>query len=215
MLYHLKQKDYDILILKEMENDMTVLDTSIPYEKVLMVMARKTICKEIELNPEFHYVEFDESLKEAWCKLQTEVCLFENLDEARKKWDSMLTRDRDFFSKHFLFVANEQNELVGSAGLWYGNDFEESRLRVHYVAVGLSAQHKKIGQAMLSKLCMMYDLIPSKYPLYLATQSQSYGAIKLYSRLGFTPFLGAYKGCTEQKSKNAWQNVTEILRSKL
>ena len=29
---------------------MTVLDTSIPYEKVLMVMARKTIRKEIELN---------------------------------------------------------------------------------------------------------------------------------------------------------------------
>ena len=205
--------DYVILIL-EMENDMTVLDTSIPYEKVLMVMARRTIRKEIELNPEFHYVEFDESLKEAWCKLQTEVCLFENLDEARKKWDSMVTRDKDFFSKHFLFVANEKDELVGSAGLWYGSDFEESRLRVHYVAVGLSAQHKKIAQAMLTKLCMIYDTIPSKYPLYLATQSQSYGAIKLYSRLGFTPYLGAYKGCSEQKSKNAWQNVTEILRCK-
>ena len=108
-----------------MESFMTVLDTSIPYEKVLMVMARKTIRKEIELNQEFHYVEFDESLKEAWCKLQTEVCLFENLEEARKKWDSMLTRDKDFFSKHFLFVANENNELVGSAGLWFGNDFEE------------------------------------------------------------------------------------------
>ncbi|WP_270433754.1 GNAT family N-acetyltransferase [Holdemanella biformis] len=193
---------------------MTVLDTSIPYEKVLMIMARKTIRKEIELNPKFHYVEFDESLKEAWCKLQTQVCLFENIDEARKKWDSMLTRDKDFFSKHFLFVVNENNELVGSAGLWFGNDFEESRLRVHYVAVSLSAQHKKIAQAMLTKLCMMYDMIPSKYPLYLATQSQSYGAIKLYSRLGFTPYLGAYKGCTEQKSKNAWQNVTEILRCK-
>ena len=82
----MKCEDYDILSLKEMENEMTVLDTSIPYEKVLMVMARKTIRKEIELNSEFHYVEFDESLKEAWCKLQTEVCLFENLDEARKKW---------------------------------------------------------------------------------------------------------------------------------
>ena len=39
-----------------MENDMTVLDTSIPYEKVLMVMTRKTIRKEIELNQEFHYL---------------------------------------------------------------------------------------------------------------------------------------------------------------
>ena len=119
---------------------MTVLDTSIPYEKVLMVMARKTIRKEIELNQEFHYVEFDESLKEAWCKLQTEVCLFENIEEARKKWDSMLTRDKDFFSKHFLFVANENNELVGSAGLWFGNDFEgriSIPMNLFWIALGL------------------------------------------------------------------------------
>lgn len=87
---------------------MTILDTSIPYEKVLMVMARKTIRKENKLNSEFHYVGFDESLKEAWCKLQTKVCLFEKIEEARKKWDSMLTRDKDFFSKYFLFVANEE-----------------------------------------------------------------------------------------------------------
>ncbi len=76
---------------------MTVLDTSIPYEKVLMVMARKTIRKEIELNPKFHYVEFDESLKRSLVQATDQVCLFENIDEARKKWDSMLTRDRDFF----------------------------------------------------------------------------------------------------------------------
>jgi hypothetical protein len=136
----LKQGDYDILILKEMESFMTVLDTSIPYEKVLMIMARKTIRKEIELNPKFHYVEFDESLKEAWCKLQTEVCLFENLEEARKKWDSMLTRDKDFFSKYFLFVANEKDELVGSAGLWYGNDFDFWNSKVDGVFLAICSQ---------------------------------------------------------------------------
>lgn len=160
-------------------------------------------------------LNFDESLKEALVQCnKPRFDLFENLEEARKKWDNMLTRDKDFFSKHFLFVANENNELVGSAGLGLEMILKKVRLRVHYVAVSLSAQHKKIAQAMLTKLCMMYDTIPIKYPLYLATQSQSYGAIKLYSRLGFTPYLGAYKGCTEQKSKNAWQNVTEILRSK-
>ena len=195
------------------ENSMTVLDREIPYIKVLMVMARKTIRKEVNLNSDYCYVPFDASLKDAWCKLQTEVGLFETLQEAQKKWDSMVLRDADFFSKHFLFVVNEKNELVGSAGLWYGNDFDDNRLRVHYVAVSQSAQHQKIGQAMLTKLCMMYDRIPGKYPLYLATQSQSYGAIKLYSRLGFTPYLGAYKGSSEQKSKFAWQKVTKILQN--
>lgn len=191
---------------------MTVLDTSIPFVKVLMVMARKTIRKEVRLDSKFHYVDFSENLKEEWCKLQMEVCLFENIEEARKKWDSMLARDKEFFSKYFLFVENEENELVASAGLWYGSDFNQDRLRIHYVAVLQKAQHRKIAQSMLTKLCMMYDEIPSKYPLYLATQSQSYGAIKLYSRLGFTPYLGAYNGCSEEKNKQAWQMVTDILK---
>ena len=43
---------------------MTVLDTSIPYEKVLMVMARKTIRKEIELNqPITNYYLTDKQIK--------------------------------------------------------------------------------------------------------------------------------------------------------
>ena len=108
-------------------------------------------------------------------------------------------------------MKDDDDNLVGSAGLWYGSDFDESRLRVHYVAVSQSAQHQKIAQAMLTRLCIMYDSIPSKYPLYLVTQSQSYGAIKCYSRLGFTPYLGAYHGSSEQKSKQAWQSVMLIL----
>lgn len=190
---------------------MTVLDKNIPFVKVLMVISRKTIDKEIELNPKFHYADFSDDLKEDWCKLQCEVNLFDSMQDAQAKWNQMIARDKEFFSKYFLFVKDEEGNLVGSAGLWYGSDFDEPRLRIHYVAVSESAQHQKIAQAMLTKLCKMYDLIPNKYPLYLVTQSQSYAAIKCYSRLGFTPYLGAYHGSSEQKSKQAWQSVTEIL----
>ena len=193
---------------------MTVLDKDIPFVKVLMVMSRKTIQKEIELNSKFHYVEYSDSLKEDWCKLQCEVNLFNSMEDARKKWNEMVQRDKAFFSKNFLFVKDEKERLVASAGLWYGKDFEENRLRIHYVAVSESAQHNKIAQSMLTRLCVMYDKIPGKYPLYLATQSQSYGAIKLYSRLGFTPYLGAYKGCSEQKNTQAWTTVTKLLADK-
>lgn len=190
---------------------MTVLDKNVPYIKVLMVISRKTIEKEVELNSKYHYVDFSDDLKMDWCKLQCEVNLFDSMDGASAKWNQMILRDKDFFSKHFLFVKDENDNLVGSAGLWYGSDFDEQRLRIHYVAVSPSAQHQKIAQSMLTRLCKMYDLIPSKYPLYLVTQSQSYGAIKCYYRLGFTPYLGAYHGSSEQKSKQAWKNVTEIL----
>ena len=190
---------------------MTVLDKNVPFIKVLMVISRKTIEKEIELNSNYHYVDFSEDLMVNWCKLQCEVNLFDSMKDAQNKWNQMIQRDKDFFSKRFLFVKDDDDNLVGSAGLWYGSDFDESRLRVHYVAVSQSAQHQKIAQAMLTRLCIMYDSIPSKYPLYLVTQSQSYGAIKCYSRLGFTPYLGAYHGSSEQKSKQAWQSVAQIL----
>ena len=190
---------------------MTVLDKNVPFIKVLMVISRKTIEKEIELNSNYHYVDFSEDLMVDWCKLQFEVNLFDSMKDAQNKWNQMIQRDKDFFSKRFLFVKDDDDNLVGSAGLWYGSDFDESRLRVHYVAVSQSAQHQKIAQAMLTRLCIMYDSIPSKYPLYLVTQSQSYVAIKCYSRLGFTPYLGAYHGSSEQKSKQAWQSVTQIL----
>ena len=83
-------------------------------------MARKTIRKEIKLNSEFHYVGFDESLKEAWCKLQTKVCLFEKIEKARKKWDSMLTRDKDFAvisgNDSLILSALKEGGVGGIAG---------------------------------------------------------------------------------------------------
>ena len=97
---------------------MTVLDKSVPFIRVLMVMPRKTVRKEIPLNTKYQYVEFDDTLKEAWCKLQLEVGLFDSLAQAKEKWESMLKEDRAFFVQNFLFVADQQGELVASAGLW-------------------------------------------------------------------------------------------------
>ena len=193
---------------------MTILDKSVPFIRVLMVMPRKTVRKEIPLNTKYQYVEFDDTLKEAWCKLQLEVGLFDSLAQAKEKWESMLKEDRAFFVQNFLFVADQQGELVASAGLWPGHDFEEKRLRVHFVAVKETAQHQKIAQSMLTKLCMKYDEMPGKYPLYLVTQSQSYGAIALYARLGFTPYLGATDHEDADHAQEAWEKVTQILREK-
>jgi len=193
---------------------MTILDKSVPFIRVLMVMPRKTVRKEIPLNTKYQYVKFDDTLKEAWCKLQLEVGLFDYLAQAKEKWESMLKEDRAFFVQNFLFVADQQGELVASAGLWPGHDFEEKRLRVHFVAVKETAQHQKIAQSMLTKLCMKYDEMPGKYPLYLVTQSQSYGAIALYARLGFTPYLGATDHEDADHAQEAWEKVTQILREK-
>lgn len=194
---------------------MTVLDKSVPYIRALMVMARHTIYKEIPLHEEYHYVAYDDSLKEAWCLLQCEVGLFDSVEQASQKWDAMLKEDDQSFKENFLFVADAKGHLVGSVGLWKGHDFKEDRLRVHYLAVSLKAQHKHIATSMMTKLCMKYDSIRGKYPLYLVTQSQSYGAIAFYSRLGFTPYLGETLTSSSKESEKNWEDITNILREKV
>ncbi len=191
---------------------MTVLDRRIPFVRVLMIMPRNTIYKEVPLHEDYHYVPYSEDLKDAWCKLQTEVGLFEDFNQAQEKLKSMLEEDAQGFQQNFLFVQDQEGDLVGSAGLWPGHDFDGSRTRIHFVAVKEKAQHKRIAQSLLTKLCLQYEEKPSKYPLYLVTQSQSYGAIALYSRLGFVPYLGEYHDHTAQESEKDWEIVTDILR---
>ena len=193
---------------------MTKLDSSIPYRKVLMVLPKKRIERVFDLKEGFSYGPFDDDLFEPWCALQTSVNLFSSMEQARDALTAMLEKDRAFFETHFLFVKNEAGQLAASAGLWPGCDFDEERLRVHYVACDESCQHQGIARAMLTKLGAMYDSIPSKYPLYLSTQSQSYGAIALYASLGFTPYLGAYRGSTREQSEQAWEETTRILKER-
>lgn len=193
---------------------MSVLDRDIPYRNVLMVIPKRRVEKEIPLKKGYSYVPYEDALFEPWCQLQTACNLFDSLEEAKRCLSRFLEEDRAFFEDNFLFVVDEERTLVASAGLWPGHHFEEERLRVHYVAVLEQAQHQGIARAMLSKLCVHYDSIPSRYPLYLATQSQSYAAIFMYSRLGFTPYLGAYKEHTKEESEADWEFVTEILKEK-
>lgn len=187
---------------------MTVLDKNVEYKPLIMVVPRKKLSL-IPLESPYRYSDYKESFYEPWVRLQCEVGLFETEEEARKALDSFLPN-----IDQFVFVTNEKNELVASAGLWEGTHFDTPRLRIHYVAVSEKDQHKGIGASMITKLSAMYDHRPSKYPLYLVTQTNSYGAIALYSRMGFNPYFGEYKGCSEEENKKNWELATQILREK-
>ena len=193
---------------------MTIADRSIPNVKVLMILPRKEFSKEKPLKEGYSYTPYTDSMHDDWCMLQSKTGVFETYDEAEKNLDEMLRRNREIFEKQFVFVVDSENKLVGSCGLWYGNHFGMERIRLHDVAVSPNHQHQGIATAMISKCARMYDEIRSKYPLYVATQAPSYGAIALYSRLGFTPYLGEYTKHTKEKSEKDWKFVTEVLKEK-
>lgn len=193
---------------------MTRVDQTIEYRKLLMVIARKTIQIEWPLPDGYHFASLTESDKDDWCALHVETGLFKNKKEAQDQFEQMIQEDQDFFQNHFIKVNDEQGKLVASAGLWWGHHFGIKRLRIHYVSVLQAYQHKGIARSMLTKLCIQYDQIPNKYPLYLSTQTQSYNAIMVYTKLGFTPYLGAYEGHSQSESEKDWEFATKILKEK-
>lgn len=192
---------------------MTVLDKEVEYRPLLMIIPRKRQDREKELHKDYSYCQWEDSMKEQWVSLHVETGLFESKEEGEACLEDFL-KEEENFKNQFLFVCDTNHQLVGSAGIWPGNHFGMKRLRVHYVSVSQVAQHKGIASSMVSRLIHMYDEMPSKYPLYLATQTNSYGAIAMYSHLGFTPYLGQWKDCSKEQSEENWEIATEILREK-
>ncbi|MDD6460061.1 MAG: GNAT family N-acetyltransferase [Absicoccus porci] len=191
---------------------MTIVDQNVEYRPLLMIIGRKVCTHEVPLDPAYQYVAYQPAFETAWAQLQYDLGVFDTLDKAQQTIHEMASKP--MFKENFLFVCDQNGHLVGSAGLWPGHHYGMERLRIHYVAVSQAHQHHKIGSSMVSKLVMKYDATPGKYPLYLATQTNSYGAIAMYSHLGFTAYLGAYEGCTKKQSEANWTLATQILREK-
>lgn len=201
------------MMKSEKRKRMTVLDKEVEYRPLLMIIPRKRQDKEKPLHSDYQYAPWQDEMKEDWIKLHVETGLFDSYEEGEKCLNTFLKEEKTF-KEQFVFVCDDQHQLLGSAGLWKGDHFGMDRLRIHYVSVSEKAQHKGIASSMVSRLIRIYDEMPSKYPLYLATQTNSYGAIAMYSHLGFTPYLGQWKSCTKEESEQNWEIATEILREK-
>ena len=193
---------------------MTRVDRSIDFIKVIMIIPRKEFYKEVPLKEGYSYQPYTDTMFDSWCQLHVQTGLFETVEEAKVNLETMLKEDRQAFENQFVFVCDENQNLVASCGLWKGYHFGMERLRLHDVSVLPSCQHQGIAKAMIVRCARMYDEMKSRYPLYVVSQSQSYGAIALYSRLGFTPYLGEYKEHTKEQSEKDWQRVTTILKEK-
>ena len=176
-----------------------------------MVLPRHAIHQEAPLHANYHYADFDPSFREPWARLMLETGLVPDLEAGLTQWDKMEAQAPEMLHEHFRFVLGPEGDLAATAGLFPGHDFPD-RLRLHWVATGLNHQHRGLARSVITALALEYETLAGKYPLYLSTQSQSYGAIKLYSRLGFEPYMGAYEGHSQEQSQQDWQAVTDVLR---
>lgn len=197
---------------------MTVLDKSVPYYPVLMVLHEHVIIKNIKLPSGYHFKQYDVSYKEAWIALHVALGQLESIAYGRTYFEETFEAYPAELKKQMILIVNEEEKLVGTSSIWRGNHFGEDRLRVHWVGVHPEHQKKGLAKALMLRTIQLYDDMSQSEPLYLTTQTNSYVAIGMYLRLGFEPYMGlrpvnfhAKEETFIQDNEKAWEIIYQKL----
>ena len=192
---------------------MTVLDSSVTYCDVLMILPKRTIVDEIKLCEGYRYVEYTDSKKEAIASLMHELKMGSK-EEASCYLDSLLSKDRKFFKEHSICVVDDCNRLIGFACLMKDETFHMEQPCIGFFGVKEDYQRNGIGKAMITRLSLDNDALKLRFPLYIKLNSYAYVAVAMLSRMGFQPFMGEWQNKDEEASRKDWQVLTDILKEK-
>lgn len=66
--------------------------------------------------------------------------------------------------------------------------------------------------ALMTRIALAYDEVPSKYPLYIRLSQSDLELIAQASRIGFVPYFGQWKERSAAESEEDWKSITEALR---
>lgn len=111
--------------------------------------------------------------------------------------------------KKSVLVKDDQGKVIGSACLKIGQEYGMDRMKIE---VDCSSSDSELYTYLVSKMSLLYDEIPSKYPLYIVLDSTQLEQIKILARIGFTPYLGQTKEVSEEENKEIWETITNQLR---
>ena len=161
---------------------MTVLEKRLSKERLLMTLNKEDV-RNLSVQVPAGMVPVDRKerirYRDAWCELLVRLGFEADLKHAYGRFDGMVEKDEKFFLDHLYLLRESDGRLASACGLWYGNDFREDRLRLHYVLTSPQSQKKGAAHYVVSQAVLayfhMYDA-----PLYLSTQAQSWPAIRLY-----------------------------------
>lgn len=70
----------------------------------------------------------------------------------------------------------------------------------------------ELFKALMKRLALAYDGMPSKYPLYIRLHEDDLELIAEASRIGFVPYFGTWKKKSAEQSENSWKKITDLLR---
>lgn len=179
----------------------TGIDHSVPYTAVAMVRKNAENFPAYPLPEGYHFAAFSPEDEENWVRLQAEVTHVEGEEQGRRIFrEEFLMAGEDIpcekcpgYAKtvqRTVLVKDTAGNLAGAATLWTGDTFGEVWQRVHWVAVHPDHQSKGLAKCMVARMLTLCQEFSCDTPIYLTSQTKSYRAIRIYSQMGFAPYLG-------------------------
>lgn len=104
-----------------------------------------------------------------------------------------------------------EGEKIASAKWVDANDFGMLR-----PAIDFSCENDELRAdlfvALMTRMALVYDQTPSKYPLYMRLDEADLELIAQASRIGFVPYFGEWQQRSADESEEDWKRITEALR---
>ena len=186
---------------------MTQLDSSIPFEDLLMVCPDPAPGPTPALPTGYRWADKPEELGEAWARLMTELGFPFSLEEARERWRGL--SDPAQGARHF-FVLGPEEDLAATCTLCAGKYPEAAPLRLHWVMTSEKHQRRGLSRAV----CQAALAAADGRPVQLSTQAQSWPAIALYESLGFAPWERAWGDVDDESAQARWARARKAARER-
>lgn len=197
---------------------MSVLDKTIPFFPVLMVLEKNRMLPDVHLPEGYHFQTYDPSYQDAWINLHTTLGEFQSYEEGKQYFEKTFY-DLEKVKRYFLLIVDKDKKLAGTSSIWIGNHFGVERYRVHWLGIDPFHQRKGLAKALLIKTMQLYKQTGRKEPLYLTSQTNSYVGISLYLKMGFVPYKGempvnfhANKETYQEDNEKAWKLIYQKIK---
>jgi len=139
---------------------------------------------------------------ETWVRIQEQTGAYPmmNADAFRREF----ANDLDVLKERMFFLEHESSGPIATSAGWF--DAESSRGRIHWVAVVPAWQGRGLGTMLVLDTCqLLFELGHSR--IFLTTERQNLGAIRLYMRLGFHP------DPRDTEEVEAWVRIRKLLEA--
>lgn len=196
-----------------------MFDQTIPHMGVLMIKDDPKVYPRYSLPEGYRFEAYRRGREKDWARIQQMSGQGGSLESWLEAFEQSYGGAKEALADRMLFVLSPEGQAVATISVWPGGAFGEKRPRLHWVAVEEAYQGKGLSNAMMTGILDAYQRLEDERPLYVATQTWSYLAARVYERFGFVPYMGpkpeGWKGEEnfEAHAQEAWALIRKMQKA--